>query len=69
MEKPRFAVWGGRMNLQKAGGTAVRAVLQASSQQRHAHRPAVAILLVYCWLKRAPDPSRAKQGTQTLNRS
>ena len=30
-ERPRFAVWGGRMNLRKAGGTAAQAALQASS--------------------------------------
>ena len=30
-ERPRFAVWGGRMNLLEAGGTAAQATFQASS--------------------------------------
>ena len=36
-ERPRFAVWGGRMNLPEAGGTAMSTARQASSQRRHAH--------------------------------
>ena len=64
-KKPRFAVWGGRMNLLKAGGTAAQAVLQASSCRGMHTTPRRDSLMVKRWLKRAPEPSRTKQGTQT----
>ena len=35
-QKPRFAVWGGRMNLRKQVEPLLSAALQASSEQRHA---------------------------------
>src|SRR6476620_3709611 len=57
------------MNLRRAGGTAAQAALQASSyrgmhttQRRDSRR-------VKRWLKRASEPSRAKQGAQTPGRS
>src|SRR5262245_3391449 len=37
-KKPRFAVWGGRMNLRKQVEPLLSVALQASSKQRHAQR-------------------------------
>src|SRR5512145_2260129 len=56
------------MNLRKAGGTAAQAALQASSRRgMHTTRRRDS-LMVKRWLKRASEPSRAKQGTQTPER-
>jgi hypothetical protein len=53
------------MNLHQAGGTAAQAALQASSRRgMHTTRRRDS-LMVKRWLKRASEPSRAKQGTQT----
>ena len=49
----------------KAGGTAQKAALQASSLQRHAHHAASRLTWVNIGSTSHP-PSRAKQGTQTL---
>ena len=38
LKKPRFAVWGGRMNLRKQVEPLLLVALQASSKQRHAQR-------------------------------
>jgi hypothetical protein len=53
------------MNLRKAGGTAAQAALQASSYRGMHTTPRRDSLMVKRWLKRAPEPSRTKQGTQT----
>ena len=53
------------MNLRKAGGTAAQAALQASSYRGMHTTPRRDSLMVKRWLKRASEPSRAKQGTQT----
>src|SRR5947207_10214564 len=53
------------MNLRKAGGTAAQAALQASSYRGMHTTQRRDSLMVKRWLKRAPEPSRAKQGTQT----
>jgi len=53
------------MNLLKAGGTAAQAALQASSYRGMHTTPRRDSLMVKRWLKRASEPSRAKQGTQT----
>src|SRR5688500_12234802 len=66
---PRFAVWGGRMNLRRAGGTAAQAALQASSYRGMHTTQRRDSLRVKRWLKRASEPSRAKQGAQTPWRS
>src|SRR5215831_14466512 len=63
-ERPRFAVWGGRMNLLKAGGTAAQTAFQASSNRGMHTTPRRDSLMVKRWLKRASEPSRTKQGTQ-----
>ena len=56
------------MNLLKAGGTAAQAALQASSYRGMHTTPRRDSLMVKRWLKRASEPSRAKQGTQTPGR-
>jgi len=56
------------MNLLKAGGTAAQAALQASSYRGMHTTQRRDSLMVKRWLKRAPEPSRAKQGTQTPSR-
>ena len=64
-KRPRFAVWGGRMNLRRAGGTAAQAALQASSYRGMHTTQRRDSLRVKHWLKRASEPSRTKQGAQT----
>ena len=60
-ERPRFAVWGGRMNLRKQVEPLFESRPQASSQRRHAHGAASRFAWVKRWLKRTSEPSRAKQ--------
>src|SRR5262245_36330764 len=61
-ERPRFAVWGGRMNLRKAGGTAAQAALQASSYRGMHTTPRRDSLMVKRWLKRASETITRKAG-------
>jgi hypothetical protein len=53
------------MNLRRAGGTAAQAALQASSDRGMHTTQRRDSLMVKRWLKRASEPSRAKQGAQT----
>ena len=54
-EKPRFAVWGGRMNLRKQVEPLLSAALQASSKQRHAQRATSRLAWDLRWLRRASE--------------
>ena len=50
----------------KAGGTAVTAALQASSQQRHAHRATSRLAWVKRWLKRASENHHAQSRSSRI---
>ena len=54
-EKPRFAVWGGRMNLRQQVEPLLSAALQASSIQRHAQHTASRFAWLLRWLRRASE--------------
>src|SRR5688500_19847611 len=55
LNKPRFAVWGGRMNLRKQVEPLLSAALQASSEQRRAQRATSRLAWVKRWLRRASE--------------
>src|SRR5687768_2687855 len=61
-QKPRFAVWGGRMNLRKQVEPLLSAALQASSVQRHAQRTTPRLTLMKRWLRRASETITSKAG-------
>src|SRR5688500_6795104 len=68
LNKPRFAVWGGRMNLRKQVEPLLSAALQASSEQRHAQHATSRL----AWVKTLAQtslrkPSRAKQELRDLS--
>ena len=54
-QKPRFAVWGGRMNLRKQVEPLLLVALQASSKQRHAQHATSRLTWVLRWLRRASE--------------
>src|SRR5215217_1854344 len=54
-QKPRFAVWGGRMNLRKQVEPLLSAALQASSEQRHAQHATSRLAWLLHRLRRASE--------------
>ena len=60
-KRPRFAVWGGWMNLQEQVEPLCYAAIEASSQRRHAQQATSRFAWVKRWLNEASEPSRAKQ--------
>ena len=54
-KEPRFAVWGGRVNLLKQVELLLLVALQASSQQRHAQHATSRLTWVKRWLRRASE--------------
>src|SRR5688572_11060861 len=64
-EKPRFAVWGGRVNLRKQVEPLFSAALQASSVQRHAQRATSRLTWVKHRLRRASENHHEQSRSST----
>src|SRR6187431_2511944 len=65
-EKPRFAVWGGRMNLRKQVEPLLSAALQASSKQRRAQRATSRLAWDLRWLRRASENHHEQSRSVTI---
>src|SRR5688500_8402467 len=65
LNKPRFAVWGGRMNLRKQVEPLLSAALQASSEQRRAQRATSRLTWVKRWLRRASENHHEQSRSST----